>query len=140
MHKNEFYFLNRIVLAQKVQIEDKRIEVIKNWFEPKLIKNIQVFHDFANFYWLFIQGFSKIAGSLGSMLKITRLAKNILLSITKNDTVDNSDNDCEDEAIKRLLCKNSNTTAGYLTPKARLALAQLRKMFTKAEILEHFNL
>ena len=34
--------------------------------------------------------------------------------------------------------KNSNR-AGYLTPKARLAFIQLRKVFTKASILQHFN-
>ena len=50
----------------------KRIEVVKNWPEPKSVRNIQIFFDFANFYWQFIQGFSKIAAPLTSMLKTNR--------------------------------------------------------------------
>ena len=36
--------------AQVVKIEDKQIEVIKNWLKPILIKVIQVFIGFAKFY------------------------------------------------------------------------------------------
>ena len=32
----------------------KKIEVLKNWPEPKLVRDIQVFLNFANFYWQFI--------------------------------------------------------------------------------------
>ena len=50
----------------------KKIEVVKNWPEPKSICNIEVFLSFANFYWQFIQGFSRIAALFTSMLKMTR--------------------------------------------------------------------
>ena len=50
-------------------MEAKRIEIVKNWPEFKSIRNIQVFLGFANFYWQFIQGFSRIAVPLTSMLK-----------------------------------------------------------------------
>ena len=40
--------------AQGVQMEDKRIEAVKNWPKPKLMRNIQVFLEFANFYRRFI--------------------------------------------------------------------------------------
>ena len=46
-HQDEVHFLGYIVLAQGVQIEDKRIEVIRNWPEPKLMRDIQVFLRFA---------------------------------------------------------------------------------------------
>ena len=46
-HKDKVRFLGYIVLAQKVQMEDKRIEVVRNWHKPKLMKDIQVFLDFA---------------------------------------------------------------------------------------------
>ena len=45
------------------------MEVVKNWLEPKSICDIQVFLGFANFYRRFIQGFSRIAAPLTSMLK-----------------------------------------------------------------------
>ena len=58
--------------AQEIKMEDKQIEAVKNWPEPKLVQDIQVFIGFANFYQRFIQGFSKIAAPLTSMLKTTK--------------------------------------------------------------------
>ena len=52
-------------------MEAKKIEVVKDWPEPKSVCNIQVFLGFANFYQRFIQGFSRIAALLTSMLKIS---------------------------------------------------------------------
>ena len=51
-------------------MEAKRIELVKDWLEPKSVCNIQVFLGFANFYQQFIQGFSRIAALLTSMLKM----------------------------------------------------------------------
>ena len=70
-HQNEVRFLGYIVLAQGVEMEDERIEALRNWPEPKSVRDIQVFLGFANFYRCFIQGFSKIARPLTSMLRIT---------------------------------------------------------------------
>ena len=50
-------------------MEEERIDAVKAWLEPKSIRDIQVFIGFANFYRRFIQGFSKIAAPLTSMLK-----------------------------------------------------------------------
>ena len=52
-------------------MEAERIQVVKDWPELKSVRNIQVFLGFANFYQQFIQGFSKIATPLTSMLKTT---------------------------------------------------------------------
>ena len=54
-------------------MEAKKIEMVREWLEPKSIWDIQVFLGFANFYRQFIQGFSKIAAPLTSMLKTIRL-------------------------------------------------------------------
>ena len=35
-------------------MEAKKIEVVKDWTEPKSVCNIQVLLGFANFYWQFI--------------------------------------------------------------------------------------
>lgn len=53
-YQNEVKLLGYIVSAQRIQIEDKKIEVIKNWPESKLINDIKVFIEFANFYQQFI--------------------------------------------------------------------------------------
>ena len=70
-HQDEVCFLEYVVLSKKINMEAKRIKVVKDWPEPKSVRNIQVFLGFANFYWRFIQGFSKIAAPLTSMLKTT---------------------------------------------------------------------
>ena len=48
-----------------------RIEVVKDWPEPKSVRNIQVFLGFVNFNQWFIQNFSRIAAPLTSILKTT---------------------------------------------------------------------
>ena len=45
---------------------------MKDLFELKSVWDIQVFLGFVNFYRRFIQGFSRIAAPLTSMLKITK--------------------------------------------------------------------
>ena len=52
-------------------MEEERIEVVRKWPKPKLVRNIQVFLGFANFYQQFIQEFSKIAAPFTSILKTT---------------------------------------------------------------------
>ena len=75
-----------------------------------------MFLAFANFYWCFIQGFSKIAAPLTSMLKTT--------------TSSPADAERTPKAPG-----NSN----FLTPEAKLAFSRLRQAFTEAPILHHFD-
>ena len=93
-HQNEVCFLEYVVSAQGVQMEDERIEVVRNWPEPKSVRDIQVFLGFANFYWRFIQGFSKIAGPLTLILRTTRSAQNLSLSMAKDIEVGSIGGDC----------------------------------------------
>ena len=60
-YKDEVCFLSYIIFAQGIRMENKRIEEIRNWFEPKLVRDIQVFFAFANFYCYFVQCFNEIA-------------------------------------------------------------------------------
>ena len=50
------------------------------------------------------------------------------------------DADCEDKTTQRSPFKNLNGAINYLTSKVRLAFTKLRKTFTKAPILQHFDL
>ena len=61
--------LSYIVSYQGIWIEEKRIKAVYDWFEPQLVRNIQVFLGFLNSNQQFIQGFSKFATLLTSMLK-----------------------------------------------------------------------
>ena len=108
-------------------MEDEQIEAVKNWPKPKLIRDIQVFLGFANFYRRFIQSFSKIAGPLTSMLRMsftTKSLKNLLLllDVAEVDEVGvGGDGDRKDETIGRSPSKNSNRVTDYLTPSVKRA-------------------
>ncbi len=80
-HKDEVRFLSYTVSAHGVRMEDKRIEAVKNWPEPKSVRDIPVFLGYANFYFRFIRGFSKIAGPLTSILRTANSSKNSLTSV-----------------------------------------------------------
>ena len=53
-YQNEVCFLGYIVSSKKISMEVEKIEVVKDWPEPKSVRNIQVFLGFANFYQWFI--------------------------------------------------------------------------------------
>ena len=67
-------------------MEEERIDAVKAWPEPKSIRDIQVFIGFANFYRRFIQGFSKIAAPLTSMLKTSPQPAGALLATAVDDS------------------------------------------------------
>ena len=109
-YQNEVRFLGFVISAQRISMGEERIEAIKSWPEPKLIRDIQMFLGFANFYRHFIQGFSRITAPLTLMLKTT--------AGTPPRAVDNS---------------------SFLTSEAKLAFLRLRQTFTEAPILHHFD-
>ena len=70
-HQDEVCFLGYVVSSKGINMEVEQIEVVKKWPELKSVKDIQVFLGFSNFYWQFIQSFSRIAAPLTSMIKTT---------------------------------------------------------------------
>ncbi len=50
-------------------MEEEQINTVRDWPETQSVYDIQVFLGFANFYRQFIQGFSRLATPLTSMLK-----------------------------------------------------------------------
>lgn len=124
-HKDKVRFLGYVLSAQKIQIEDERIEAVSNWLEPKSMGNIQVFLGFANFYQCFIQGFNKIAKPLTLIFRTsstTWSTKNLslLADVIENAEVDVGGSDCIDKTVERSSSKNLNGV-GYLTSDARVA-------------------
>ena len=53
-HQEKVQFLGYVVFSKNICIENKRIEAVKQWPEPQLVQDIQVFLEFANFYRRFI--------------------------------------------------------------------------------------
>ena len=121
------------MLFKGISIEVKRIKVVKKWFESKLIRDIQVFLGFANFYWRFIQDFNKIATSLTSILKTTILLyvliANEVLAINKIGNIKGGD-----ELIEK---------CGKLSKTRKLSKfqksAKSKKKLSKRRNLPNFN-
>ena len=148
-------------------MEDERIKAVEKWPEPKSVRNIQVFLGFANFYRRFIQGFSRIAAPLTSMLKTTGSTGSAANpketeSEIGGDSVVGDSMVGGDEATNPTKRKNQAKTTkskilvkfknhdfpksrteeartGFLTPEARLAFTQLKQAFVEAPILYHFD-
>ena len=54
LYQNEIYFLRYVVSFKCINMEAKKIEIVKKWPEPKLVRDISVFLGFTNFYQRFI--------------------------------------------------------------------------------------
>ena len=53
-HQDEICFLGYVVSSKGISMEVEKIEVVKEWLEPKSVWDIQFFLGFAIFYWQFI--------------------------------------------------------------------------------------
>ena len=138
------------VSAQVIRMEDERIEAVKNWPEPTSVRDIQVFIGFANFYWRFIQGFSRIAVLLTSLLKTTgssdesaskafRADDDEVVGGRANETVVNSSKNDKSRNSTRVPNIGATGEPNFLTPDAKKAFNHLRLAFIEAPILRHFD-
>ena len=108
-------------------MEDEKIEAVKSWPELKSVRDIQVFIGFANFYQRFIQGFSKIAAPLTSMLKTSSIASTPSQKLMMKNNED----------LNKKLSKSKNPA--FLTANAKQAFTWLQQAFIKVPILSHFD-
>ena len=111
-----------------------------------------MFLGFTNFYRRFIQGFSRIAIPLTSMLKIAELRKGgdevgsdsrARVGGSKMDDVEVDGGEVEVDKVGKKAQKTSKSqkTVGsdFLIPRAKLAFIKLRQAFLIAPILHHFD-
>ena len=155
-HKDEIRFLDYVVSAQGVKIEDEQIKVVKNWPEPKSVQDIQVFIGFANFYRCFIRGFSRIAAPLTFMLKTTGSSDSAPKAFMADDDKVTRVGGRADETFKNSskfkkakndksesLTHSSDIGATgepiFLTPGAKETFNHLKQAFIEAPILRHFD-
>ena len=145
-YKDEVRFLGYIVSNHGIWMEDKRIEAVKNWPEPKSVQDIQVFIGFANFYWQFIRGFNRIAVPLTSMLKTTRSSDSPPEDDDNEDVGGGGDKNLSKSKKRSKNAKSGNQThigameePKFLTSKAKEAFNLLQQAFTKAPILQYFD-
>ena len=59
-HKSRVNFLGYIISADGVEMDQEKIKTVLEWDAPEIVKDIQSFLGFANFYRRFIEGYSKL--------------------------------------------------------------------------------
>ena len=58
--KSEIEYLGMIIYPGEVKMDPKKVEAVKDWPTPSMLKEVQVFVGFSNFYRRFIEGFASI--------------------------------------------------------------------------------
>ena len=59
-HVKTVKFLESIITTNGIQMDKEKVKAIREWPEPKNLKEVQAFLGFANFYQRFIQRYSQI--------------------------------------------------------------------------------
>ena len=129
---------------------------MKNLLKPILVRDIQVFMGFANFYWHFISSFSKIIILITSMLKTTRLFEKLALKAFRannNEIVEGSSGRVDKTVVDLFKSKNQKSKKlthmpnigatekpNFLTPNVKKTFNHFRLVFIKASIFRHFDL
>jgi len=68
-HKEEVEFLGYIVKTSGVTMSDRKVKSVQNWAHPRLVKEVQIFIGFANFYRRFFKEFAKVCKPITETLK-----------------------------------------------------------------------
>ena len=68
-HTQETKYLGLIIGTDRVKMDPKKIETVKEWPQPRNLRDVQAFLGFANFYRRFILGFSTIVKPLTELTK-----------------------------------------------------------------------
>ena len=126
-------------------MEEEKIDAIKKWPKPQSVRDIQVFIGFANFYWHFIKGFNRISAPLTTMSKTTGSSVSSASRLDDNEVVVGggaSRLDASKKLAKSKKTKNVHDSEEpkFLTFEVKEAFNHLRQAFTKALILQHFDL
>ena len=65
----EVGFLGVVIGPERIKMEEEKMKGILDWLTHKCVKDVQKFLELANYYRLFIKGFTSIARPLHDMVK-----------------------------------------------------------------------
>jgi hypothetical protein len=67
--KTEVKYLGLIILERRIRMDPAKVKAVKEWADPRNLRDVRTFLGFANFYCCFIAGFAKIAHPLNNLTK-----------------------------------------------------------------------
>ena len=70
-HVKEVECLGSMVAVDGVTMSERKVQSIKDWKHPRLVKEVQIFIGFANFYRRFTKDFRRYANQLPKLLRET---------------------------------------------------------------------
>ncbi|KAK3570675.1 hypothetical protein QTP86_024977, partial [Hemibagrus guttatus] len=68
-HRSKVTFLGYVISHQGVEMDTVKVQAVTGWPEPSMVRELQRFLGFANFYRRFIRNYSSVAGPLMSLLR-----------------------------------------------------------------------
>ncbi len=68
-HQSTIHFLGYIITPEGMQMDQRKVEAVRDWSQPSMIKGLQRFLGFANFSCRFIAQFSQLSAPLTSLLR-----------------------------------------------------------------------
>jgi hypothetical protein len=68
-HKNQVEFLGYIIGTHGIKMDQAKVSAVTDWPTPTMVKEVQAFLGFANFYRRFIEGYSKVAQPLTELTR-----------------------------------------------------------------------
>ena len=66
---NKIEYLGHLISAEKVEIDLKKVQTMKEWLAPKSLKELRDFLGLTGYYWRFIKGYGVLVKPLSNFLK-----------------------------------------------------------------------
>jgi len=70
-HQDKIEFLGYIISTTGLQMDESKVQTIRDWSAPRRVKDVQSFLGFANFYRRFIKGYLELSAPLTFLTRKT---------------------------------------------------------------------